>query len=185
MQTFFRHYLNVSMRVFAYLAGTLLFALVGAFATHIVPMQSVRWLIFFALNVIEFEIAGAIIARTYHPHVPPPPVLETADERETRIATEKMLYQMALFFVFDFVLAVGVALFGFHPPSVAYWVWGVAGLPLALAHFFGVALLAAGFYDVNAPRARTLAKITGIVFMLPGFVYIGIASWLFLRSVAS
>jgi hypothetical protein len=182
MQAFLLQYLKVSMRVFAYLAGTLLFAIVGAFAEHVVPTSSIRWLIFFFLNIVEFEIAGAIIARTYHPHFPAT-LMPGTPEYDTRLASEKMLYQLILFFGFDMVLALCVALLGFHAPSVAYWIWGALGLPFALIHFFGIAMLAAGFYDANTSGARTQAKITGAVFMLPGIVYIGIALSLFLKTL--
>ena len=183
MQPFLRQYLSTSMRVFAYLAGTLLFAIVGAFAEHIVPAQTVRWLMFFFLNIVEFEIAGAIIARTYRPHLPAT-LTPGTPEYDSRIWLEKMLYQLVLFFGFDLALAAVVAISGFHAPSVAYWVWGALGLPFALAHFFGVAMFAAGFYDANDIQSRMQAKVAGIIFMLPGFVYLGIASWLFLKTLS-
>jgi hypothetical protein len=183
MQTFFRQYLTISMRAFAYLAGALLSAPINVFAEHAMPIPYIRWPVFLLLNIVEFEIAGAIISRTYRPHFPAT-LLSGTSEYDFRLMLEKMFYQLVLFFGFDFVLAVGVSLLGFHAAPVGYWVWGVFGFPAALTHFFGVALLAAGFYDANALRARTQAKITGAVFMLPGIVYIGVVSWLFLKFLS-
>ncbi len=168
------------MRAFAYLAGTLLLAPVNAFAAYVLPMASIRWAAFFLLNIIEFEIAGAIIARTYRSHLPTTLQPGTL-EYDSRVSLEKMFYQLALFFGFDLLLAVIVVFSGFHAVPTAYWVWGAFGFPFAIAHFFGTAILAAGFYDANTSQARTQAKITGVVFMLPGIVYLGVAAWLSLK----
>jgi hypothetical protein len=82
-----------------------------------------------------------------------------------------MICQLSLFFAFDLILAIIVAALGFNPPSLQYWFWGIIGLPVAMAHFFGTAIMAAGFSDANPPEARRQAKLTGFIFLLPGLAY--------------
>jgi hypothetical protein len=183
VQTFLQQYLAVSMRAIAYVSGALLLTPVNALADIAISSSVVRWAVFFVLNIVEFEVAGAIIARTYHPHFPPG--LEPGShDYETRLRLERYIYQLALFFGFDLILVLAVVLAGFNPEALQYWIWGIGGFMIALSHFGGVAMVATSFYDANnsqgQPILRTL-RIMGVFLLLPGYAYVGIASWVLLR----
>ncbi len=175
-------YLVVSVRVLAYCTGLFFFATITPYLNSILPNVFLTTILLFGLSAFEYEIIHRIVAKRHK--VTFDTTKMAAVDVEYRNSAEKLIKELAYFFVLDLALAILVYAVGGLPEWYqAFILIGFFGSVAAYAHFLGSALLIAAFHPVNKPSVNRSGGLVlvALLFMLPGFAYAYFALYSFLH----